>query len=93
MRHLLVRWLRALLLWLEPLPPVLVWPDSEPPPLGPTDDEVLTVAIRLTDWADQDFPDTAGEFKRHQVYARLIDQFPQRRRRDLGKAIEDALQR
>ena len=35
--------------------------------------------------------DTTGEWKRHQVYASLIDEFPDRRRRDLAYAIELAL--
>jgi len=32
--------------------------------------------------------DTTGEWKRHQVYAALIDEFPDRKKRDLAYAIE-----
>ena len=34
-----------------------------------------------------------GEWKRHQVYARLIKEFPQISRKDLGLAIEIAVQK
>lgn len=36
--------------------------------------------------------DVSGEYKRHQVYAALIKAFPQIRHRDLGLAIEKAVQ-
>jgi hypothetical protein len=39
------------------------------------------------------FTDTSGEYKRHQVYAKLIKEFPDVRQRDLGLAIELAVQR
>ena len=35
--------------------------------------------------------DASGEAKRHQVYARLIKQFPEARKKDLSLAIELAL--
>ena len=51
-----------------------------------------TAASRLVAWADARFPETSGEHKRHQVYAILIKQYPNDRKRDLGLAIERALQ-
>lgn len=36
--------------------------------------------------------DVSGEWKRHQVYAKLLKEFPGNRKRDLGLAIENALQ-
>lgn len=36
--------------------------------------------------------DASGEAKRHQVYALLIKQFPEARKKDLSLAIELALQ-
>ena len=36
-------------------------------------------------------PDLSGEFKRHQVFARLIKEFPQVEHRKLALAIELAL--
>ena len=36
--------------------------------------------------------DASGEAKRHQVYSRLIKQFPEARKKDLALAIELGLQ-
>ena len=40
-----------------------------------------------------DKAEQSGEWKRHQVYARLIKEFPQISRKDLGLAIEIAVQK
>jgi hypothetical protein len=40
----------------------------------------------------QDHPTASGEYKRHQVYARLIKEFPAEKHRTLGLEIELALQ-
>jgi hypothetical protein len=54
------------------------------------DRPLLDRALALTKEADAQ-ADVTGEWKRHQVYASLIDEFPDRRRRDLAYAIELAL--
>ncbi len=49
---------------------------------------VMAAAIlcgELSNW------DASGEAKRHQVYAKLIKQFPEARKKDLSLAIELAL--
>lgn len=40
----------------------------------------------------QDHPTASGEYKRHQVFARLIKEFPAAKHRDLGLEIELAIQ-
>ena len=93
-KRLVVRWLRAWLFRLDPPPPPQVPrfdPFSDPPRRDPMADRG-TAASRLVAWADARFPETSGEHKRHQVYAVLIKQYPNDRKRDLGLAIELALQ-
>jgi hypothetical protein len=51
------------------------------------------LADALVAEAEQKWPGTSGEHKRHQVYSQLIKAFPGIRRRDLGLAIELAIQR
>jgi hypothetical protein len=46
----------------------------------------------LVRWADSFAAGTSGEYKRHQVYARLMKEFPELPKRSLGLAIELALQ-
>ena len=54
------------------------------------DRPLLDRAVALTkEAADQ--AEVTGEWKRHQVYARLLDEFPETRKRDLAYAIELAL--
>ncbi len=55
-----------------------------------TDPVLLERAGELTKEADT-LADVTGEFKRHQVYAKLQDELPDRRKRDLAYAIELAL--
>ena len=91
MRAYLLSVLRALVLWLEgppPEPPVVVAEVIEPLPPDP----VLERAREWVAWADGMAPGTDGEYKRHQVYARLIKAFPQSRKRDLAFAIERVMQ-
>ena len=62
-----------------------------PPPPIPAD------ALGARAWElvrEQDtVPDRSGESKRHQVYARLIKEFPDVPKRVLARAIEDAVGR
>ena len=39
-----------------------------------------------------DTMNVSGEYKRHHVYAQLLKEFPQTRKRDVGLAIEKSLQ-
>lgn len=63
----------------------------DPPP--PDRHELLDLRVReLIDEQDARWPDRDGEGKRHQVYARLIKDFPDARKRDLSLAIESVIQ-
>lgn len=76
----LANWLRRLADWLDPV--VLA---SEPEPLK-------VRAGELVAWADSAFVgDGRGEWKRHQVLARLQKEFPDSPARVISQAIEDAL--
>lgn len=48
-------------------------------------------AIELAREQEDRWPERDGEAKRHQVYARLIKEFPEMRRRVLARVIEDAV--
>lgn len=85
MKARVIRWLRALLLWLDPPPKVVPFPA---PVLDPLDAE----ADRLVREADQMRGGPDGEYKRHVVYSRLLKLFPDRRKRDVAFAIELAIQ-
>ena len=50
----------------------------------------VEAAKPLVEWADT-VEEWSGEAKRHQVYARLIKQFPEANKRDLALAIELSL--
>jgi hypothetical protein len=52
-------------------------------------DELLQAASELTSKAES-LP-ASGEYKRHQVFAQLIDRFPNRSKRELARAIEASL--
>lgn len=52
-------------------------------------DALFARAVELT--SQWDVHNTSGEFKRHQVLASLMDDFPGRPRRDLALAIEAAI--
>ncbi len=53
-------------------------------------DALYDAAKRATaDWEGRQAP--SGEFKRHQVYASLIDAFPERPKREIALALEAAL--
>ena len=45
------------------------------------------------EWNKKAAPGTSGEYKRHQVYAKLIRLFPSQAKSDLALAIELAIQR
>jgi hypothetical protein len=75
-RTTLAAWLRRLAAWID-----------EPPPL----DALAERAYALVRHEESQNPHSSGESKRHQVYARLIKEFPTRSKRVLSRAIEDAL--
>ncbi len=64
----------------------LRWRQIRPQP------DVLAMAIRLTKQMETSADGTSGEYKRHQVYARMLDTFPEARKSHLGLAIELAVQ-
>lgn len=59
--------------------------------LPPIEDGLVCEARALCALQDRDWPDRSGEAKRHQVYAALLKLFPSRTKREISKAIEDAL--
>ena len=69
--------LRQLANWLVP-------PIPEPPPV---EDPALWRVRELVS-AQESAGGPSGEYKRHQVYARLLKEFPERRKRDLAYLIE-----
>ena len=75
MRVWVARQLRRVATWLDP---------------GP-DQDLLSRARVLTQAADASFPSGYGEAKRHQVYSRLMKEFPEHSKRALSRAIEGAL--
>ncbi|HND25058.1 MAG TPA: hypothetical protein PK229_12115 [Rhodocyclaceae bacterium] len=80
LRRVLARGLRALADWLDvPAVPVT------------TPDAVSVLARALVQDQQARWPERSGEAKRHQVYAQLIDAFPDTPKRALSRAIEDAL--
>lgn len=54
-------------------------------------DDVLQRAVSLTQLYERQYGAGFGEAKRHQVYARLMKEFPTIKRRTLSVAIERAL--
>lgn len=77
----------AWLLRLNPPPP----PPPPPAPAPAPEPDPLDVRAKAL-VADVERLDASGEYKRHTVYARLLKEFPMRRKRDVGLAIETALQ-
>ena len=55
------------------------------------DDDILRRAKVLTELYERQYGQGFGEAKRHQVYARLMKEFPTIRKRTLAVAIERAL--
>lgn len=84
------QWRQRLGLWLarwagwQPPAPILV---HDWPPMNP---EVASGARRLVQEADALAAD--GEYKRHQVYAKLIKRFPDQAKADLAYTIERVIQ-
>ena len=52
---------------------------------------ILLEAKRLCNVAEAIHTDQSGEYKRHQVFSRLIKAFPAAKKRELGLAIEVAV--
>lgn len=79
----------AIRLWLvEWLYRIAAWIDI-PSPEAPPPDGLFQRAVVLV--RDADKLDGSGEAKRHQVYARLIKEFPARSKRDISLSIEAGL--
>lgn len=83
LRQTLARWLRALATWVD-VPVGL-------PAAAPNLEPVVILARTLVQEQETRWPDRSGEAKRHQVYAQLLDAFPETPKRALSRAIEDAL--
>lgn len=83
------RWLITLGLWLARLGG---WhtPTCPLPHLPPLSYDLLKRAGTLITEQEQ-FADRSGEAKRHQVYARLLKEYPNRSKGDLAFAIEAVL--
>lgn len=60
-------------------------------PLPHIEDELLTIAKKITAQIQKNWPETDGEFKRAKAYAQLVNTFPQRAKQDISYAIEDAV--
>ena len=80
----LSQFLHRLAEWLSSTPP------PAPPELLPEDPALWRVRALVKEQETMDGP--SGEYKRHQVYAKLLKEFPERRRRDLAYLIEVAIQ-
>ena len=64
---------------------------TRPVPIPQAVYEYVPTAKVLVDEQETLSRGTSGEYKRHRVYAKLIDLYPKANRRDLGLAIELAL--
>lgn len=73
--------------WLVRFGQWLVYTFSEPI----EEDSLTILARKLTIRMNDNWPLTDGEFKRAKVYAQLINTFPNRSRREVSRAIEEAL--
>lgn len=76
--------LRRLADWLDPPVPIVV-PEPEPNPFHARVRSLMAIM-------DARFGAGFGEAKRHNVYAQLIKEYPDVRKRDLAYAIEQVLQ-
>ena len=54
-------------------------------------EDVLKLAIALVKRQDANWPDRDGECKRGQVYAQLVNTYPNQDKRMISRAIEEAL--
>lgn len=60
---------------------------------GETPSPALADAVRFARWAEGFAPGTSGEFKRHQVIAKIKDAYPDLPLREISRLIEDAVER
>lgn len=60
-------------------------------PLGQTD-RLLWAAVRGVEWAEKTYPTHSGEWRHHQVYARLIKIYPDRPKWHVTGAIQRAIE-
>ncbi len=85
----LALWLRLLADYLDPpAPPPVVEIIPDPPYMSTP--EYLKARELAMQWKDD--KTVSGEYKRHQVYAALIDAFPDTARGTLGLRVEQAVQ-
>ena len=66
----------------------LVWLGTDP---VIHEDELMRLAINLTKRQQDNWPERDGECKRAAVYAQLVNTFPERSKREISVAIEEAL--
>ena len=85
-RDVLARWLRALAEWLSPTPPPVV-PDVVR--LEVARDACYDRAVILV--REMGSRQATGEYKRHQVYARLMKEYPDLPHRQIAVRIEAAV--
>lgn len=71
-------WLRRLANWIDPAPVA-----------GTALSQMAAVLVRQ---ADDTHGHASGEHRRHQVYARLLKEFPAAPKRNVSQAIETAVQ-
>ena len=79
----LARRLHRVAEWCSPTSP------APPPIISPEDSALARVRVLCLEFEPRE---GSGEWKRHEVYARLIKELPQRRKRDLAYLIEVAIQ-
>ena len=61
------------------------------PPVAPAIDPMRELAKVLTARQNEKWPERDGECKRAAVYGQMVNSYPDRRKRDISRAIEDAL--
>lgn len=77
--------------WLVALLTAIVDRLDPPKPAEPVVESPLAARVRAL-VAEHAALEASGEYKRHQVYARLLKEFPNEQGRDLGLLIELAVQ-
>lgn len=81
--------MRMIKRWMVGLGEWLVYMGREPVEGG--NDALLDLARILTARQDKSWPDRDGECKRAAVYQQLTNSYPLRSKREVSRAIEDAL--
>lgn len=83
--------------WMVQLGEWLIYMGSEPGTVTgsdndyPEDDPLYDLACVLTAQQERNWPERDGECKRAAVYQQMTNSYPWRKKRDVSRAIEDAL--